>query len=92
MYHAKKLPFQSDYFDMIYMDDIIDHLVDPDYAINEVARVMKTNGFQVLSTPNLASWLNRLLLLLGIPGRFGRSDSFPVGHLRLFTYEALKKF
>jgi len=70
-----------------------------------VARVIKTNGFLVLSTPNLASWLNRLLLLLGMQplfsevstvktlGRGPRSyDFFPVGHLRLFTYKALKEF
>jgi ubiquinone/menaquinone biosynthesis C-methylase UbiE len=101
---CEKLPFESGYFDIVYMGDVIEHLVNPDYAINEVARVTKTNGFLVLSTPNLASWLNRLLLPLGKQplfsevstlrefGRFGGPDSFPVGHLRLFTYGTLKKF
>jgi len=99
-----KLPFESEYFDLVYMGDVIEHLANPDFAIYEVARTLKPNGFLVLSTPNLASWLNRSLLLMGIQplfsevstlwdfGRFGRLDSFPVGHLRLFTYGALKKF
>lgn len=101
---CEKLPFGDGYFDIVYMGDVIEHLVNPDFAINEVARVIKSNGFLVLSTPNLASWLNRVLLLLGMQplfsevstirnfGRLGRSGSFPVGHLRLFTYKTLKEF
>ena len=102
---SERLPFQDEYFDIIYMGDVIEHLTNPDFAINEVARAIKTNGFLVLSTPNLASWVNRLLLLLGMQplfsevstaktfGRGPRSyDFFPVGHLRLFTYKALKEF
>jgi methionine biosynthesis protein MetW len=102
---SQRLPFIDEYFDIIYMGDVIEHLTDPDHAINEVARVLKWNGFLVLSTPNLAYWLNRLLLLSGKQplssevstaktfGRGPRSYCFlPVGHLRLFTYKALKEF
>ena len=102
---SERLPFQDEYFDIIYMGDVIEHLTNPDFAINEVARVIKTNGFLVLSTPNLASWINRLLLLLGMQPlfsevstakTFGRGpksyDFCPVGHLRIFTYKALKEF
>lgn len=102
---SERLPFENEYFDLVYMGDIIEHLIDPDFAINEVARVMKPTAFLVLSTPNLASWLNRALLLLGIQPLFtevstvevferGRrkSDSRPVGHLRLFTLGTLKRF
>jgi methionine biosynthesis protein MetW len=102
---SQKLPFHDEYFDIIYMGDVIEHLTNPDFAINEVYRVLKQNGFLVLSTPNLASWINRLLLLLGMQPlfsevstakTFGRGpksyDYFPVGHLRLFTYKALKEF
>jgi ubiquinone/menaquinone biosynthesis C-methylase UbiE len=100
----EKLPFEDEYFDVVYMGDVIEHLINPDFAINEASRVIKSEGFLVLSTPNLASWLNRLLLLLGMQplfsevstikdfGRLGSSGSFPVGHLRLFTYEALRGF
>jgi ubiquinone/menaquinone biosynthesis C-methylase UbiE len=102
---SERLPFQDEYFDIIYMGDVIEHLTNPDFAIKEVARVLKVNSFLVLSTPNLACWLSRLLLLLGMQplfsevstvktfGRGPRSyEFFPVGHLRLFTYKALKEF
>jgi methionine biosynthesis protein MetW len=102
---SERLPFQDEYFDIVYMGDVIEHLTNPDFAIKEVARVLKLNGFLVLSTPNLACWSNRLLLLLGMQPlfsevstakTFGRGpksyDFCPVGHLRIFTYKALKEF
>ena len=100
----EKLPFDSEYVDVVYMGDVIEHLLDPDFAVREVLRVLRRSGFLVLSTPNLASWLNRLLLLLGMQprysevstikqfGRFGSQNFTPVGHLRLFTYRALRQF
>jgi len=101
---CQRLPFDNEYFDVVYMGDVIEHLLDPDFAVCEVARVLKSDGFLVLSTPNLASWLNRLLLVVGLQplssevstaksfGRYGKQDFTPVGHLRLFTYRALKEF
>jgi len=101
---CQELPFDNEYFDIVYMGDVIEHLLDPDFAVCEVARVLRSNGVLVLSTPNLASWLNRLLLVVGLQplssevstmknfGRYGKQDITPVGHLRLFTYRALKEF
>lgn len=98
---SEKLPFEDRYFEIVYMGDIIEHLVNPDFAIKEVRRVLKLGGFLVLSTPNLACWYNRLLLLLGIQPVFsevstlrifGRLGTCTVGHLRLFTLKALKEF
>lgn len=98
------LPFGDGYFDLVYMGDVIEHLLNPDFAISEVFRVTRSKGFLVMSTPNLASWLNRLLLLSGMQPlfsevstarHFGRptQQSFtPVGHLRLFTCRALTEF
>jgi methionine biosynthesis protein MetW len=103
----ERLPFDDEYFDLVYMGDVIEHLIDPDFAINEVVRVTKPNGFLIISTPNLASWLNRLLLLLGFqplfsevstirdfgrPRTHGKRSYLPVGHIRLFTLLALKEF
>ena len=55
----------------------------------------------MLSTPNLAAWFNRLGLLAGIQpaftevaysGVYGRPGDEVVGHLRLFTWRALREF
>jgi len=98
---SEKFPFENEYFEIVYMGDVIEHLLNPDFAIMEIKRVLKPEGFLILSTPNLACWYNRLLLLFGIQpmftevssiGVFGRSGTLPVGHLRLFTLRALRAF
>jgi len=97
----QKLPFPSQFFDVIYLGDVIEHLLDPDFMIKEAGRVLKKGGFLVLTTPNLASWCNRLLLLFGIQPVFsevstkkifGRPGDEVVGHLRLYTLKSLKEF
>jgi len=97
----QKLPFPSQFFDVIYSGDVIEHLIDPDFMIKEVRRVLKKGGVLILTTPNLASWYNRLLLLFGIQPVFsevstkkifGRPGDQVVGHLRLYTLKSLKEF
>jgi ubiquinone/menaquinone biosynthesis C-methylase UbiE len=101
------LPFPDNYFDIVVMIDVVEHLYDPDYAISEVRRVLRPGGFIVISTPNLAWWANRLVLLLGFQPYFSSpSTRFNVGklfrspyervgvpgHIRLFTLKAFKEF
>jgi SAM-dependent methyltransferase len=89
------------------MTEVLEHLVDPDKALDEVLRVLTPRGHLVLSTPNLACLPNRLLMVLGIQPLFsevsttrvlGRRFSVfgqggqPVGHLRLYTKLALTEF
>lgn len=59
------LPFASALFDLVISGEHIEHLRDVDTYLSEIVRVLKPQGTMVLTTPNLASWLNRLLLLFG---------------------------
>lgn len=63
--NTQKLPFESESFDLITCLEVIEHLYNPDNLIEEIKRVLKPGKVLILSTPNLASWSNRLLLLLG---------------------------
>jgi SAM-dependent methyltransferase len=92
------LPIASASADVMIMSELIEHLVDPDSVLDEVWRVLKPGGTLLLSTPNLAAWYNRGLLVLGIQplftevslrGVYGRPGSVVAGHLRLFTSRAL---
>ena len=102
--NSDPLPFKDDFFDIVLMEEVIEHLVNPYNAIREAYRILKRGGLFLLSTPNLAWWLNRLALLLGYQpywsecstiynvGKFKRNLRQPLsGHLRLYTYKALKQ-
>lgn len=92
------LPLADRSVDLVVMSELIEHLVDPDSALDEAHRVLVPGGHLLLSTPNLAAWYNRGLLALGVQplftevslrGIYGRPGSQVVGHLRVFTRRAL---
>jgi SAM-dependent methyltransferase len=96
-----RLPFPDHTFDIVVLDEVIEHLVDTDSIMAEIHRVLKRDGQLLMSTPNLAAWFNRIALLFGIQPAFsevsfkkvyGRPGSGLVGHLRLFTRKALIEF
>lgn len=104
---VEPLPFVSRSFDLVVMTEVIEHLYNPDFAIKEIHRVLSQHGTCVLSTPNLAAWYNRILLIAGLQpistevstervmGRRLRELGqyrFPVGHIRVFTLRALRDF
>ncbi|MEJ8669191.1 class I SAM-dependent methyltransferase [Streptomyces sp. MS1.AVA.1] len=60
------LPFRTGSADAVLFSEVIEHLVDPDAALDEIRRVLRPGGHLMLSTPNLAAWYNRALLLAGV--------------------------
>ncbi len=63
---SKKIPFGDNFFDVVIACELIEHLVNPDIFLSECRRVLKKNGFLVITTPNLSFWFNRIIFLLGI--------------------------
>lgn len=61
----KPVPFDKNFFDIIIAGEIIEHLYNTDNFFKEVHSILKKNGVLLLTTPNLASWMNRLFLLFG---------------------------
>jgi SAM-dependent methyltransferase len=51
--NKEKIPFPDDYFDLILCTDVLEHLYNPIFVINEMRRVVKNNGFLIISTPFL---------------------------------------
>lgn len=57
---ALQLPFSDHSFDLIIIQDVIEHLNETKFFINEVKRVLKPKGMIYLSTPNKYSLFNFL--------------------------------
>ena len=47
-----KIPFKNKYFDVIVFIGTIEHLYNPQHGMEEVKRVLKTNGTLLISIPN----------------------------------------
>jgi SAM-dependent methyltransferase len=84
------LPFDDQTFGAVFAGEIVEHLVDTDRFLAEVARVLVPSGVLVLTTPNLASLENRLRLALGRYPRWLEYRLGGEGHVRLYTPRALR--
>lgn len=88
------IPFRSGTFDLVMFSEVIEHLPPQTLpaVMMEIARTLMPCGRLLLTTPNLASWINRELLLRGdSPGQ--QSPDLVIdgsyGHLRLYTMDEL---
>ena len=59
-----RIPLSDKSIDVIF-EEVIEHLYNSDLVMNEIKRLLKEGGILILSTPNLASGINRLTLLFG---------------------------
>lgn len=87
---SEGIPFEDESFDLVFAGEIIEHLVDTDGFLNEVHRCLKPGGHLILTTPNLASFENRLRLLLGFYPMWLNWNLGGAGHVRAYTPRILK--
>jgi 2-polyprenyl-3-methyl-5-hydroxy-6-metoxy-1,4-benzoquinol methylase len=59
------LDYPDDSFDVVFCSEVIEHMTSPAELVSEMKRVLKPGGQLVLSTPNSAFWLYRVLGVLG---------------------------
>jgi SAM-dependent methyltransferase len=85
------IPFADAQFDLIFAGEVIEHLVDTDGFLSEVRRCCKPNGYVLLTTPNLASFENRVRLSLGMYPKWLNYNLQDSGHVRGYTPRVLKK-
>lgn len=85
------LPVKSDCFDVVFAGEIIEHLIDTDFFLEEIHRVLKRSGTLVLTTPNLCNIENRLRILIGRYPIFVDYTCRGDNHLRVYNTRAIKK-
>ena len=103
---TERLPLNDASMECVVAGEIIEHVPNPDHLVREVRRVLVPGGTFVLSTPNLVSWANRVLVPFGIQP-LGTETSSEValgrrlrvlgqgnqvqGHLKVFSHRALRE-
>jgi len=75
--------FPHNYFDAIVMLDVVEHLIDPRSILDTIRRILKPNGVLCMSTPDVDSFLSRILK--------ARWWGIQRAHLSYFSKETLKE-
>jgi SAM-dependent methyltransferase len=91
-----KLPYEEDFFDMVIICEVIEHLnFNPLPIFQEINRILKKGGHLYIAMPNQANFFNRLKLIRGKSihnpiahyfSQLDRNDNMIIGlHWREFT-------
>lgn len=92
-FNVDALPFESERFDFCLCKDLLEHLLRPEFVLEEAHRVLKPGGYLLVHVPNHFSLQGRIKFLFKndidtyhyFPG--AKRWNFP--HIRFFTYESL---
>lgn len=49
------LPYEDAYFDTVYLGEVIEHLSNPGFVLQEINRILKADGVLIMDTPNAYS-------------------------------------
>jgi 2-polyprenyl-3-methyl-5-hydroxy-6-metoxy-1,4-benzoquinol methylase len=86
-----ELKFDVKEYEYILLLDMIEHLHEPERFIETLrSQFDYTPKTIILTTPNIASMVQRLMLLLG-QFNYGKAGVLDVTHTRLFTFRTLRR-
>ena len=57
--------YDDDFFDVIFSNQVIEHLSDTDNFLEEIYRVLKPGGYAIISTENASAWENIFASIMG---------------------------
>jgi len=84
------LPFTDGFFDIVITGETIEHVVDTDWFMCELNRVLRKDGNMIISIPNINQWISVFMMLLAdLPPRY--SARFRAAHVRDFTFKTMKR-
>lgn len=83
------LPYMDSYFDIVTCRDVLEHLFNPSYMVEEMHRVLKSDGLLAVTVPNMYDLKTRVRFPLGLWTKitFGAN----LGHIRFFSKKTLIK-
>jgi len=83
--NKENAPFEDNMFDLVICDSILEHTFKPNHLIKECMRILKPEGYLLLSTPNALSFMMRWNYLRG------RNQFWPLIHNLISEVGYLKR-
>jgi SAM-dependent methyltransferase len=83
------LPFEDGSMDIVIAGEVTEHVVNTDWLMCEINRVLKVEGRLIISIPNINQWISvPMMLFFDMPPRY--SARFRAPHVRDFTFRTMK--
>ena len=86
---ATKLPLEDESVDLAVCVEVLEHLLRPDHALAEIARVLVPGGVLAATVPNIVFWRRRLDSLIGrwhpLGDELSVTQPWRDPHVRFFT-------
>lgn len=83
---SSKTPFANNSFDTILLIEVIEHLIDIDSTLQEIKRILKPNGYLMITTTDF-NLLKKILISTFVWDKYFYPNN---PHIRFFTKKTLK--
>jgi SAM-dependent methyltransferase len=88
---AMQLPWPAGSFDVILAGDVLEHLVEPEAALQRLRPLLKPSGLFVASVPNVRHWPVLKALVVHGDWQYQESGVLDRTHLRFYTRKSLRQ-
>jgi len=85
-----RLLYPSGFFDIIVFGDVLEHTVHPECVLKKFKPYLSSDGYILISLPNIAYWTVRIDLLFGI-FEYGNKGILDKTHLHFYTLKTAKQ-
>jgi len=88
-------PFADNEFDLVICKDVLEHLIDPSFLVDEIYRITSKGGYFLMHVPNHFPIWGRLKFFftnnIDTFNFFPDSERYDFPHIRFFTYKSATK-
>lgn len=87
---ARGFPFEDESMDAVLAMEVIEHMIDTDFFLDECLRILKPGGYVVLTTPNICMLRNRIRVPLGVHPRATEYRNV-IHHVRFYNEPLMRQ-
>lgn len=81
----------NDYFDIILLPDVLEHLLEPISVLNKIQKYLKPNGKIIVSMPNIRHYSALYKVFIKGDFRYEESGIFDYTHLRFYCKKNIEE-
>lgn len=82
---------EDNYYDIIFFNDVLEHLIDPELVLNKFRSKLTKNGVVITSVPNVRYLPNLFNLIVKGDWKYEESGVLDNTHLRFFTFKSFAR-